>query len=114
MVHCFCSGEDAMYYKAAPSALMVAVETDHYDIGARIIQHISIKMKNASKNNDNEALKSAIGHFIAEIKYKADEIRVDINQYRLWGLLDLVIDIIAGVWITLWCYHNLPLSRHVL
>lgn len=110
----FCSGEDAMYYKAAPYALLVAAETDHYDICVRIIKHISIKMKNASKNNDNEVLKSAIGHFIAEIKYKADEIRVDNNQYRLWGLLNFVIDIIARVWITLWCYHNQPLSRHVL
>ena len=63
-----------MYCKA-PSALMVAFEEGHDDIVNIIVEHLYDKMKDASKNNDDEVLKSVIGHLIAEIKFEADILR---------------------------------------
>ena len=87
-----------MYCKA-PSALMVAFEEGHDDIVDIIVEHLYDKMKDAFKNNDDEVLKSVIGHLIAEIKYEADKLRE--NDDDLMTDLDLVVDFIAEVWMTL-------------
>ena len=81
---------------------MVALE-DRDEIIFDIIEHFNDKMKKASKNND--VLKSVIGHLIAEIKHEADKLRVndddDSDNSKIY--LDLVVDFIAEVWITLLC-----------